>query len=89
MASSLRVVTRNQLRAGALILKLCELGLTVRDVSGNSLRFTIWNGGLQGQYSRYGAEYKYPKNQIKINRILKCQTKEELFDLITELEEDR
>lgn len=88
MAQSLRVVTRNQLRAWTLSLKLFELGLGVRDVSGNALRFTIWNAGLKGQYSRYNAEGEYPKNRIKINRILKCQTKEELFDLITELEEE-
>lgn len=88
MASSLTVVTKNQLRAWTLSLKLSELGLTAREVSGNALEFTIWNGGLQGQYSMYNSEGEYPKKKIKINRILKCQTKEELFDLITELEED-
>ena len=88
MASSLRLVTSNQLRARTLSDKLNRLGLTNKTLLGNQQRFIIWNSGLQGQYSMYNAEGKYPKNQIKINRILKCQTKEELFDLITELEED-
>lgn len=88
MASSLSVVTRNQLRAWTLSSKLKRLGLVAEEMSGNDLCFTIWNGCLQGYYSMYPAEGEYPKNRIKINRILKCQTKEELFDLITKLEED-
>jgi len=87
MADSLTVVTKNQLRARTLSSKLNSLGLINKTLLMNGQRFVIWNGDLQGQYSRYNAEGEYPKNRIKINRILKCQTKEELFDLITELEE--
>lgn len=88
MADSLTVIVKNNARADKLNFKLRMLGLTSEVMYGNAKRFVIWNGSLQGQYSRYGSEHKYPKNKIKINRILKCQTKEELFDLITELEED-
>ena len=88
MADSLIVVVKNNARADKLNIKLRMLGLTSEFMYGNAKRFIIWNSGLQGLYSMYNAEGKYPKNTIKINRILECQTKEELFDLITALEED-
>lgn len=88
MADSLTVIVKNNARADKLNIKLRMLGLTSEVMYGNAKRFIIWNCGLQGQYSMYNAEGKYPKNPIKINRILECQTKEELFDLITGLGKD-
>ena len=80
------ISTKNHEKFVALAMHLNDLGLGIEyesiDDSDNTL--VIWNKGLKGTVS-IRQDDDLAKNPIKIKKIMKTKTKEELFDLIDAL----
>jgi len=78
------ISTKNHEKLVKLSNHLDDLGLEVGFVEESDNTLAIWNKNLKGTVSAWQDD-DLEKNPIKIKKIMKTETKEELFDLIDAL----